>query len=169
MIRYVKDIFPLRGELLEKFMEEALKEAEKAKQEGEVPVGAIIVKDDKIIARGYNQNQSKNDSTLHSEMICIKKASDKLGTWRLTGTTMYVTLEPCSMCAGAIVLSRIDNLVIGAMDPKTGACGSVLQIANNKKLNHRLNITTGVLEDQCSKLLKDFFRELREEKRGKKL
>ncbi len=150
-------------------MKEAFKEAEKAKAKGEVPVGAIVVKDGKIIGRGHNQNQGKNDSTLHSEIIAIKKASKNLGTWRLTGSTMYVTLEPCSMCAGAIVLSRIDNLVIGTMDPKAGACGSVLQIVSNTNLNHKVNVTAGVMEEQCSNLLKDFFRKLREEKRGKKL
>ncbi len=151
---------------MDRFMKAALKEAEKARSKGEVPVGAVIVKDSKIIARGHNQIESKNDATNHGELIAIKKACKKLGYKRLTGTTMYVTLEPCAMCAGAIVLARIDNLVIGARDPKTGACGSVIQIVNNEKLNHRVNITSGIMEEECSEILKDFFRDLRKEKRG---
>ncbi len=150
-------------------MKEALKEAEKARKKGEVPVGAVIVKDGKIISRGYNQTQRKNDATLHAEMVAIRKASKKLKTWRLVDTTMYVTLEPCAMCAGAILLSRIDTVVIGTQDPKSGACGSVVQIASNENLNHRVEIKTGLLEDECGDILRGFFKKLREEKRGKRL
>ena len=150
-------------------MREALKEARKAEAKGEIPVGAIIVKDGKIIGRGHNQNRNKLDSTSHAEIIAIKKACSNIKSSRLIGTTMYVTLEPCAMCAGAIVLSRIENLVIGTSDPKSGACGSVLQVVENEKLNHKVNITRGLLEEDCSYILKDFFRKLREEKRGKKI
>lgn len=147
-----------------RYMGEALKEADKALKLDEVPVGAVIVRDDEIIGRGHNRTGTDNDPTAHAEMIAIRQAADRLGSWRLTGCTMYVTLEPCSMCAGAIVWSRIDRLVIGTMDPKAGACGSVFNIPQEKKLNHFVEMETGVRQEECSALLSGFFRELRERK-----
>jgi len=148
----------------EAFMREALKEAHKAYEINEVPIGAVIVKDGEIVGRGFNQKESLKDATLHSEITAIKEACNNLGGWRLPGCTMYVTLEPCPMCAGAIVNSRIDRLVIGAKDLKTGACGSVLDITNNKMLNHQPEVKFGILEEECSKLLKEFFAGLRKNK-----
>lgn len=149
----------------EKFMKEALKQAQKAYDKLEVPVGAVIVKDNKVIARAYNQKEEKCDTTNHAEILAIKKASKKLGSWRLQGCEMYVTLEPCSMCAGALIQSRINKVYIGAKDPKTGACGSVLNLLNDYKFNHKVEVETGVLEKDCEKIMKDFFKELREIKK----
>ncbi len=143
------------------YMQEALKEAEKAFREDEVPVGAVIVHRDKIIARGYNQIERLKDPTAHAEMIAITSAASYLGTKWLNGVSLYVTIEPCSMCAGAVVLARIENLFFGASDPKTGACGSIVNIANHKKLNHRIKVTKGILESECSALLKEFFKQKR--------
>ena len=151
----------------EKFMKEALKQAEKAYKKLEVPVGAVIVKDNKIIARAYNQKETKNDTTNHAEIMAIKKASKKLGSWRLLDCEMYVTLEPCSMCAGALIQSRIKKVYIGAMDEKTGACGSVLNLLEDYKFNHKVEVETGVLHDECEGILKKFFRELRDLKKSK--
>ncbi len=145
----------------EKFMKEALKQAKKAYDKLEVPVGAIIVKDGKIIAKAYNQKECKNDTTNHAEILAIKKASKKLNSWRLIDCDMYVTLEPCSMCAGALIQSRIRKVYIGALDEKTGACGSVLNLLEDYKFNHKVEIETGVLKDECENLLKDFFKTLR--------
>ena len=142
-------------------MKEALKEAEKAAAMGEVPIGAVVVKDGIIIGRGHNKTETAKDPTAHAEMEAIRAASAVLGGWRLLGCDMYVTSEPCSMCAGAIVWSRIENLYIGTMDPKAGACGSVFNIVQEDKLNHQVNVTTGILQEECSRLLKDFFRSLR--------
>ena len=142
----------------ERYMLEALKEAADAAEAGEVPVGAVIVKDGQLIARSHNLVEGAKSSQAHAEMLALAEAEKKLGSKWLSGACMYVTLEPCSMCAGAMVLARLDRLVIGADDPKTGACGSLLNIAANDKLNHRLEITRGVLEKECSTLLKDFFR-----------
>ena len=142
-------------------MKEALKEAEKAAAMGEVPMGAVVVKDGIIIGRGHNKTETAKDPTAHAEMEAIRAASAALGGWRLLGCDMYVTAEPCSMCAGAIVWSRIENLYIGTMDPKAGACGSVFNIVQEDKLNHQVNVTTGILQEECSRLLKDFFRSLR--------
>ena len=142
-------------------MQEALKEAQKAFQEDEVPVGAVIVHEGKIIAHGHNQIERLKDPTAHAEMIAITSAASYLGTKWLNAASLYVTIEPCSMCAGAMVLARIKNLCFGAKDPKTGACGSVIDIANHKKLNHRIKVTRGILETECSSLLKDFFRKKR--------
>ena len=142
-------------------MQEAFKEAERAVIEDEVPVGAVIVYKDKIIARSHNQVERLKDPTAHAEIIAITCAANYLGTKWLNEASLYVTIEPCSMCAGALVLARIKNLYFGASDPKTGACGSVVNIANHKKLNHRIKVTSGVLEDKCSRLLKDFFRKKR--------
>lgn len=151
----------------EKFMKEALKQAKKAYDKLEVPVGAVIVKDGKIIARAYNQKEEKNDTTNHAEILAIKKASKKLNSWRLLDCDMYVTLEPCSMCAGALIQSRIRKVYIGAPDSKTGACGSVLNLLEDYKFNHKVEIENGVLKDDCENLLKEFFKELRNLKKNK--
>lgn len=138
-------------------MSEALREAQKAAKEDEVPVGCVIVKDRKIIARGHNQVERLNDPTAHAEMIAITQATNYLGSKWLNGASIFVTIEPCSMCAGAFVLARIERLIYGADDPKAGACGSATNIINNNKLNHRIKVKKGILEKDCSFLLKDFF------------
>ena len=153
--------------LNEKFMKEALKQAKKASDKLEVPVGAIIVKDGKIIARAYNQKEYKKDTTNHAEILAIKKASKKIGSWRLLDCDMYVTLEPCSMCAGALIQSRIRKVYIGAMDEKTGACGSVLNLLEDYKFNHHVEAESGILKDECENILKEFFKKLREYKKNK--
>ncbi|MDI6736180.1 MAG: tRNA adenosine(34) deaminase TadA [bacterium] len=143
------------------FMQEALSEAEKAYKNGDVPVGAVIVLDDKIIARGYNQVEFRNDPTAHAEILAIQQAADYLRNERLLHTTLYVTIEPCTMCAGALVLSRISNLVYGADDPKTGACGSIVNIIQHPCLNHQLNLRKGILEEEAKELIQRFFKERR--------
>ncbi|NLJ77852.1 MAG: tRNA adenosine(34) deaminase TadA [Tissierellia bacterium] len=143
------------------FMKLALEEAYKAFSTYEVPVGAVIVHEGKVIARGHNKRESLKDPTAHAEMIAIRKASKSLNGWRLLGCTMYVTLEPCSMCAGAIINSRIDRLAVGAKDPKAGCCGSVMNIVNNPHFNHRVDTTFGVLEEECSSIIREFFKKLR--------
>ena len=145
----------------ERYMREAVKEAARAAEEGEVPVGAVIVKDGRIVARAHNRIEAARRSSAHAEMLALGAAEEALGAKWLTGATMYVTLEPCSMCAGAMVLARISRLVIGADDPKTGACGSLYNIAGDGKLNHRIEITRGVMAGECSALLKEFFRSRR--------
>ena len=145
-------------------MKQALKEAQKAYNKMEVPVGAIIVKNGKIISRGYNQKETKYDTTKHAEIIAIQKASKKLKSWRLLDCEMYVTLEPCSMCAGAIINSRIKKLYIGTMDEKTGAAGSKLNLFKDYKFNHNVEVETGILKDECEGILKNFFKFLRKEK-----
>ena len=145
----------------EYFMKEALKEAEKAYQKLEVPVGAVIVKDGKIIARAHNQKETKTDTTKHAEILAIQKASKKLKSWRLIDCEMYVTLEPCTMCAGSIINSRIKKVYIGAMDEKTGAVGSVLNLFEDYKFNHKPEVEKGILKEDCESLLKQFFKELR--------
>ena len=149
----------------EYFMKQALKEAEKAYKKLEVPVGAVIVKDGKIIARGYNQKETKKDTTKHAEIIAIQKASKKLGSWRLIDCEMYVTLEPCSMCAGAIINTRLKKIYIGTRDEKTGAVGSVLNLLEDYKFNHKVEIERGIMQKECEKILKDFFKELRKSKK----
>lgn len=149
------------------FMREALKEAKKAYQKEEIPVGAVIVKDDKIIARGHNLKELKNSGISHAEIIAIHKANKKLNAWRLENCEMYITLEPCMMCMGAIINSRIKKIYIGTLDPKTGACKSVINI-ENYKFNHTVEIETGILKDECEYILKDFFKMLRKKKRRKK-
>lgn len=151
----------------EKFMKEALKQAKQAYNKLEVPVGAVIVKDGKIIAKAYNQKECKNDTTNHAEILAIKKASKKLNSWRLIDCDMYVTLEPCSMCAGALIQSRVRKVYIGAQDAKTGACGSVLNLLEDYKFNHVVEVENGILKDECENLLKDFFKKLRELKKEK--
>ena len=150
-----------------KYMNEALKEAQKAYDKLEVPVGAIIVKDGKIIARAYNKKEEKKDTTMHAEIIAIKKASKKIGAWRLNDCEMYVTLEPCTMCAGAIINSRIKKIYIGASDEKTGAVGSVLNLFDDYKFNHKPEYEKGILEQECSEILKRFFKDLRKTKKDK--
>jgi len=145
----------------EYFMKLALNEAYKAYNIEEVPVGAIIVKDNKVIASGFNMRETSKDPTSHAEVIAIRQASEILGGWRLIGCTMYVTIEPCPMCAGSIINARLNRLVIGAKDPKMGACGSVIDIAQNPSFNHKVDITWGVLEEECSDILKAFFKRLR--------
>ena len=132
-----------------KFMKEALKEAQKAYDKKEIPVGAVIVKDNKIIARAHNVKEEKNDTTKHAEIIAIQKASKKLNAWRLTGCEMYVTLEPCSMCAGALIQSRISKVYIGTMDYKTGACGSVLNLLKDYEFNHKVEMEKDILQEDC--------------------
>ena len=152
----------------EYYMEQALKEAEKAYKKLEVPVGAVIVKDGKIIAKGHNQKETKTDTTKHAEIIAIQKASKKLKSWRLTDCEMYVTLEPCSMCAGAIINSRIKKIYIGAMDEKTGVAGSVLNIFEDYTFNHKVEIEKGIKQEECEDILKKFFKELRKIKKRRK-
>ena len=148
----------------EYYMKQALKEAEKAYKKLEVPVGAIIVKKGEIIAKAHNQKETKTDTTKHAEILAIQKASKKLKSWRLLDCEMYVTLEPCSMCAGAIINSRIKKVYIGAMDEKTGAVGSVLNLFKDYTFNHKVEVERGVLEEECSTMLSGFFKELRMEK-----
>ena len=145
----------------EKYMKEALKEAQKAYEKLEVPVGAIIVKDGKIVARAHNLKETKNDTTKHAEISAIEKASKKLGNWRLIDCEMYVTLEPCPMCAGAIVNSRIKKVNIGAMDEKTGACGSKLNLLQDFNFDTKVDMESGILENECRELLQKFFVALR--------
>ncbi len=149
-----------------KFMKEALKEAKKAYDKEEIPVGAVIVKDGKIIGRGYNIKEEKKDTTKHAEIIAIQKASKKIGAWRLNDCEMYVTLEPCAMCAGALIQSRIKKIYIGTMDPKTGACGSVLNLLSDYKFNHCIDAEYFIMQEECEYILKDFFKKLRKKKRS---
>ena len=143
------------------YMSEALKEAKKALEKDEVPVGCVIVHKGKIISRAHNQVELLKDPTAHAEMLALTSATNYLNTKWLNGAVVYVTIEPCSMCAGALVLSRIKNLIFGAKDPKTGACGSVTRIINTKKLNHKIKVRCGILEEDCSLLLKEFFKKKR--------
>lgn len=152
-----------RDELDRRFMEQALAEARKALESDDVPVGAIVVRDGQIIGRGHNQRERLADPTAHAEMIALTAAAAAIGRWRLEGCTLYVTLEPCPMCAGALVLARVQRLVFGAFDPKGGACGSLYNIPQDPRLNHRLEVTGGVLAGQCAELLRDFFRRRRME------
>ena len=149
----------------EKFMKEALKEAKKAYKKMEVPVGAIIVKDNKIIARAHNLKETKFDTTKHAEILAIQKASKKLNSWRLIDCEMYVTLEPCPMCAGALINCKIKKIYIGSEDEKTGAVGSVLNLLEDYTFNHKVEIEKGVLKEECESILKDFFKELRKLKK----
>ena len=147
---------------MEKYMNEALKEAAKAGAAGDVPIGCVIVKEDEIIGRGYNRVEADQDPSAHAEMLAIREAVRTTGYERLSGCRMYVTLEPCSMCAGAIVLARIDELIYGASDPKTGACGSLYDIVEDERLNHRVHVRRGMMEQTCSQMIRDFFAALRQ-------
>lgn len=145
----------------EKYMKEALKEAHKAYKLGEVPIGCVIVYEGKIIGRGYNRRNTDKSTLSHAEITAIKKASKVIGDWRLEGCTLYVTLEPCQMCSGAIIQARIDRVVMGSMNPKAGCGGSLLNILENESFNHQAQVTRGILEPECSELLTTFFKELR--------
>lgn len=149
-----------------KFMKQALKEAKKAYEKLEVPVGAVIVKDGKIIAKAHNLKETKTDTTKHAEILAIQKASKKLESWRLLDCEMYITLEPCSMCAGAIINSRIKKVYIGTLDEKTGAAGSVLNLFEDYKFNHKVEVEKGVMQKECENILKDFFKMLRKYKKN---
>lgn len=152
----------------EKFMREALKQAKKAYALGEVPIGCIIVHEGKIIGRGYNRRNTDKNTLAHAEITAINKASKKIGDWRLEGCTLYVTLEPCQMCAGAIVQARIPEVVMGCMNPKAGCGGSILNILQMPQFNHQVQVTRGVLEQECSEMLKLFFSELRVRNKAEK-
>ena len=152
----------------EKYMKEAIRQAKKAYAIGEVPIGCVIVYEDKIVGRGYNRRTVDKNTLAHAELIAIRKASKKLGDWRLEGCTMYVTLEPCQMCSGAIVQSRMTRVVVGCMNPKAGCAGSVLNLLQMEEFNHQAELTTGVLGDECSQMMKAFFIELRASKPSKK-
>ena len=149
----------------EKYMIEALKQARKAYALGEVPIGCVIVHEGKVIGRGYNRRTIDKNTLSHAELTAIKRASKKLGDWRLEECTMYVTLEPCQMCAGAIVQSRMKRVVIGCMNPKAGCAGSVLNLLQMKEFNHQVEMDIGILEEECSSMLSEFFRELRAQKK----
>lgn len=149
----------------EKYMREAIRQAKKAYAIGEVPIGCVIVYEDKIIGRGYNRRTIDKNPLAHAELIAIKKASKKMGDWRLEGCTMYVTLEPCQMCSGAIVQARMKKVVVGCMNPKAGCAGSILNLLQVEKFNHQVELETGVLEEECSEMMKNFFRELRKTKK----
>lgn len=150
----------------EKYMKEAIKQAKKASAIGDVPIGCVIVLHDKIIARAYNQRNKKKTTLAHAEILAIQKASKKLQDWRLEDCVMYITLEPCQMCAGAIVQARIPKVVIGAMNPKAGCAGSVLNILQEDAFNHQVEVETGILEEDCGQMMSEFFRELRKKKKG---
>ncbi|MDO4276668.1 MAG: tRNA adenosine(34) deaminase TadA [Eubacteriales bacterium] len=152
----------------ERFMKEAVRQAKKAQKLDEVPIGCVIVFQGKIIARGYNRRNTDKNTLSHAELNAIRKASKKLGDWRLEGCTMYVTLEPCQMCAGALMQSRIDEVVIGSMNPKAGCAGSVLNLLEMEGFNHKVKVTRGVLEEECSRMLSLFFKELRDRKKQQK-
>lgn len=145
----------------EKYMKEAIRQAKKAYAIREVPIGCVIVYKDKIVGRGYNRRTTDHNTLAHAELIAIKKAGKKLGDWRLEDCTMYVTLEPCQMCAGAVVQSRLKRVVVGCMNPKAGCAGSILNLLQMDAFNHQAELTTGVLEEECSRLMKDFFKDLR--------
>jgi len=142
----------------ERYMRMALAEAEAALEHEDVPIGAVVVRDGVVIARAHNQRELLNDPTAHAEMIALTQAASAVGSWRLTGCTLYVTLEPCVMCAGAIVLARLPRLVYGANDPKAGACVSLYNVPQDERLNHRVEMASGILADECGELLKAFFR-----------
>lgn len=153
----------------EKYMRAALSQAKKAYSLGEVPIGCVIVYEDKIIGRGYNRRNTDKSTLAHAEITAIKKASRKIGDWRLEGCTLYVTLEPCQMCAGAIIQARISGVVMGSMNPKAGCGGSVLNILEMPAFNHQAEVRRGVLEEECSSMLTKFFKELRVRNRAEKL
>jgi tRNA(adenine34) deaminase len=146
----------------ERFMRQALGEAGQAAASADVPIGCVVVRDGRIVGRGFNQRELLQDPTAHAEIIAITAAAAEVGSWRLERCTLYVTLEPCAMCAGAIVLGRVPRLVFGASDPKAGACGSLMNIADDARLNHRAEITRGVLAEECGEKLRSFFQALRQ-------
>ena len=145
-----------------KFMKQAIKQAKKAAEIGEVPIGAVLVKDGEIIARGYNKREKDMCADAHAELIAIRKACKKEKNWRLSGSTLYVTLEPCPMCTGALINARVDRVVFGAPNPQSGACGTHLNLLNMNLLNHTAEVTSGILQDECADLMKAFFKTVRE-------
>lgn len=149
----------------EKYMKQAITQAKKAYALDEVPIGCVIVYEGKVIARGYNRRNTDKNTLSHAEILAIKKASKKLGDWRLEGCTMYITLEPCPMCAGAIVQARVTEVVIGSMNPKAGCAGSVANLLEMEGFNHQVKVTRGVCQEECSQMLTNFFKELREKKK----
>lgn len=149
----------------EKYMHAALREAKNAKEIGEVPIGAVMVYNDKIISTGYNKRETSQSALSHAELIAIEKANKRLGSWRLDDCTLYVTLEPCPMCAGAIVQARIKRVVFGAYDPKAGCAGTLMNLLHESRFNHQVDLTSGILEKECGDLIKNFFKELREKKK----
>lgn len=151
----------------ERYMKEAVRQAKKAWKLEEVPIGCVIVYEGKIIGRGYNRRTIDKNTLAHAELLAIKRASKKMGDWRLEDCTMYVTLEPCQMCSGAIVQARIKRVVVGCMNPKAGCAGSILNLLQMEEFNHQTELTTGVLEEECSAMMKGFFKELREKRKGK--
>ena len=153
----------------EKYMKEAMRQAKKALKAGDVPIGCVIVYEDRIIARGYNKRNAKKTTLAHAELLAMAKASKVIGDWRLEDCTMYVTLEPCQMCAGAIVQARIPKVVIGTMNPKAGCAGSVLNLLQVEQFNHQVDVIYDVLKEECSIMLSDFFRSLREQKKQEKM
>lgn len=159
LVKYKKD---------ENYMKEAMKQAKKAAKLMEVPIGCVIVYEDQIIARGYNRRNTDKNTISHAEMNAIKKASKKMGDWRLEDCTMYITLEPCQMCAGAIVQARVSRVVIGSMNPKAGCAGSILNLLEMEQFNHQVEVTRGIMEEQCSQMLSNFFKELRVWKKQQK-
>lgn len=150
------------------FMKEAIEEAKKALAKDEVPIGAVIVKDGEIIGRGHNLRETSNDATTHAEILAIRDANNAVNNWRLEECDLYVTLEPCVMCSGAAVLSRLRTIYYGPGDPKGGAAGTLMNILQDERLNHQVNVVSGVLEEDCQRLLKDFFKALRERKKQKR-
>ena len=148
-------------ERADEFMRLALVEARRAADEGEIPVGAVAVKDGRVVGAGYNRREGARDPTAHAELLAVQAAARELGAWRLSGVTVFVTLEPCAMCAGALVLARVERLVFGARDPKAGAVVSLMNLAQDPRLNHRIEVVEGVLAEECGELLKSFFRRLR--------
>lgn len=149
----------------DQWMKEAIREAEQAEAKGEVPIGAVLVREGEIIGRGHNLRESRQDPTAHAEMIAIREAARLLGGWRLAGCELYVTLEPCPMCAGAILLSRLDTLVYGAYDPKGGCAGTLMNLPRDDRFNHQVDVVGGILEQECGELLRSFFRKLREQRK----
>lgn len=146
----------------EKYMKMALIEAQKAFAKGEVPIGAVLVIDDEIVAAGHNLRETNHDATAHAEMEVIREACQRLNRWRLSGATLYVTVEPCPMCAGGLLMSRVDRVVYGAPDSKAGAVDSLFNVVSHPGLNHRMNVTAGVMEDECRQIMQDFFRQRRQ-------
>jgi tRNA(adenine34) deaminase len=153
----------------EYYMQLAIEEAKKAEEIGEVPIGAIIVKDGEIIARAHNLRERDQRSIAHAELLAIDEACKALGSWRLEGATLYVTLEPCAMCAGAIVLSRIEKVVFGASDPKGGCAGTLMNLLQEERFNHQAEVVSGVLKEECGQMLSDFFRKIRMKKKQQKM
>ncbi|AEB22210.1 MULTISPECIES: tRNA adenosine(34) deaminase TadA [Bacillus] len=152
----------------EYYMREAIKEAKKAEAKGEVPIGAVLVLHDEIVARAHNLRETEQRSLAHAEMLAIDEACRKLGTWRLEDAVLYVTLEPCPMCAGAVVLSRVDKVVFGAFDPKGGCTGTLMNLLQEERFNHQAEVVSGVLEEECGEMLSAFFRKLRRQKKDKR-